>query len=367
MNQLYAAMERIDLRIALKSGITAGAAWTIGVAFATLFDRPDTFVSGLWCTVAAMVVLQAHIGGTYLSAVNRLIGVLAGSVIGGLCTWSLGSNPISLCISVTLTVIFCSLLNIRESIRIAGMSVAVVMISWGLHREFNPWVFAFFRALDSCLGVLIGIAMSHLLWPLHATRKLRLNTATALFMQQQLYRMSIVQIQQEQNRESKLVFLDQVLKIREILKGNSSFLEEAKIELFTQPERSNHWITLQNYLEDLLLRIIELRKVCGATRPLCDEELVLSLDKTLDSIDHVLQRLSHQLTMREPVGELLELSQNLQLMATDLARFRSKHILRIYGLDQVENFFVTFYTLEGIGRKLRQIAEKIDQLYPKTL
>src|SRR5262245_3522074 len=71
-----------EAKIAIKTGIAASVSLAIGLSYAEVFDRPDIFVSGLWCVMAAIVVMQAHLGGTYRAAWVRFLGVLIGSIAG---------------------------------------------------------------------------------------------------------------------------------------------------------------------------------------------------------------------------------------------------------------------------------------------
>jgi uncharacterized membrane protein YgaE (UPF0421/DUF939 family) len=172
--------KRVEWKIALKTALAAGISLALSLAINTYFKRPDTIISGLWAALAAIVVQQAHLGSTYRTAWQRLLGVLIGCLMGGLLTTLLGSNPLSLGIGIFLTVVICSMFNLKESLRIACLSVAVVMILWGIRPQTSPWLFGMYRFFDSCLGVAVAVMIAHLVWPLQVTKKLESGVSEIL-------------------------------------------------------------------------------------------------------------------------------------------------------------------------------------------
>jgi len=358
---IEALRNRIEGKIAIKIGITALAGWTIGLWFSHLFDRPDSLVSGLWCALTAIVVVQANIGGTYKAGLSRFLGVFIGSLLGGIFTVILGSNPFSLGISVGITVIVCTLLNMSDSVRIASMSVAVVMIMWKLHPEMSPWVFAFYRLIDSALGILIGIGISHLIWPFPAARNVRLNTANILFVLHQLLLM-IVQ-NGEWDKYKEIEYLKRIKEIRTVFDQNTLFLEESKMEMMMTPERLESWSFLHDCLEDLFDQILSLKRVFHDAHHFLNEELKDQLHQTVSSIDEGLKFMSHQLTLRKGPGPLSTMNQSLERLQGKLDLFSKTHTIYASPLSDIEKFFVCFYTLDAVGMEMQKIGHKIDQMY----
>ena len=109
-------IDSLQLDFALKIGVAATIGLFLGVGFSQILDRPDALVSGMWTVVTAILVVQAHLGGTYIAASVRFLGTVIGTVMAGLCTTFLGSNAISLGISNFITVAFCYLVNLKDSV-----------------------------------------------------------------------------------------------------------------------------------------------------------------------------------------------------------------------------------------------------------
>jgi uncharacterized membrane protein YgaE (UPF0421/DUF939 family) len=248
---------RLEGKIALKTGITAALSWTAGVGFSNLFSRPDGLVSGLWTVITAVVVLQANLGGTYNAALQRFLGVMIGSILGAGFTWWFGASPLSLGVSIFFTVTLCALSGLKESIRIACLSVCVIMVLWGMRPEISPWSFALFRFLDSCLGILIAVTIAHTLWPAKATTLIQQDLAKTLTGLSKLYRLG-ASLNGDTHLTSSTHLIDD---LHVLLRGSRDILEESKLEVLTHYSSLDDWKLLIGLQEELCEWISTLREI----------------------------------------------------------------------------------------------------------
>jgi uncharacterized membrane protein YgaE (UPF0421/DUF939 family) len=355
-------LDRVEVKVAIKTAVAGGLAWAVGLGFSQLIKRPDTLISGLWCTMTAIVVVQAHLGGTYKAAWHRFLGVFVGSIMGGLCTTLLDANPLSLGISVFLTIIVCSLANIKDSIRIACLSVCAVMVLWGLHRSHDsPWVFALFRFLDSCLGILVAVLVTHALWPVQATRKLQLNMAHILTCLSQLYRMTVQADRLIDNNAEKDVSRigDEITSL---IIQNRSFLDEARVELLTNPERLKEYTDMHNSLRHLSVSIRALHQIYNTPFKIFDPGLSVHVEAAVETLDACLGELSHLMI----AGIFPESYPDLEVVKNqlheDLGRFRATRTTRQFNLQEVESFFVFFYSINALIEEVQCLVQQIDTL-----
>lgn len=355
------ALDRIEWRGAVKIALAAALGWTVGIWSSHMLDRPDSLVSGLWCTLAAIVVLQNNIGGTYKAASERVFGIIVGSALGAIFSILFTSNPISLGLSVLCTIVICSLLKLKEGIRIACLSVTVVMVGQGVRSEISPWLFAFYRSLDSFLGICVAMGIAHLIWPSQATQKLYRNFLIMLDKMHILYR-KVVQIDAIYDSKE---FIGLCSEINELILQNQNMLKEAKIELLTRPERLDAWIGLEERVEHIFLVILEIKQVFDSPRKLVDPLLETQMSQTLNQIDNSFKELfifeskdQNDLAIRK----LLETQENLN---DDLTRFRETRAIRRFSLIEVESFFVFFYSLHSLMKELRKTSAELYEI--KTL
>lgn len=349
---------RIEFKAAVKTGLVASLSLLIGQRFSHLFNRPDALVSGIWCVLTAIIVLQAHVGGTYKAAFNRFFGVMIGSFMGGLFTTLLGSDATALGLAAASTVLVCSLLNLKDSYRIACASAAVVILLWQLRPGVDPWTFGFFRFLDSCLGIVIAMAIAHSLWPFYATQKLRINMAEVLLALNQYYEM-VVGLSFEEEQAGKML-----QKIDELLYKNRFILEESRPEMLAKSEKFEEWSALVNDFDILFEAISALGYVYREdTQKIFDNELQNRFQKVVDKTNSSFRQLVQMLQSGSiKDASFPDLGRTLDSLQKELFRFRSTHATQKFHLRDVEHFFVFFYSLRQILERLQKMEGHLGDL-----
>lgn len=358
---LRSLLKPVEAQIAIKTAIVAALGWFIGSWFSHITKRPDSLISGLWCTLTAIVVLQTHLGGTYKASWIRFSGVILGSTVGALCTSLLGANPLTLGVSIFFIVMLCFLLNIKDSIRISCLSVSVVMVLWGLNHTISPWSFAFFRALDSLLGILIAVFVAHSLWPFQATEKLCANMSQILGCIRRLLCLSFFTEHTTQNSEEEYEKIKS--NLNDLIQEDILILDETKIELWSDPQRLDKYIFLHERLQHMRRLIINLGKVYGYVKTIIepDPELTHQLMSVMNLLDQSLHDLAQALLYDQPAKPFLELSTAHEKLTQELLHFRSLRITRKFDLPEVEGFYVFFYNLNNFLKVFLKIADSLKE------
>jgi uncharacterized membrane protein YgaE (UPF0421/DUF939 family) len=354
-------LETIQLRMAVKAGLAATLGLFFGVGFSQVLDRPDSLVSGLWTVITAIVVVQAYLGGTYQAAWIRFLGTFIGSVIGCVCAIIFGSNALSLGFSVFCTVAVCSALNLKDSVRIASISVAVLIVFWGLKPDISPWTFAFFRFMDSCVGILIAVVVAHTVWPTQATKKVRLNIVVILRNLRQLLHVSV----RFDSSNSKQVrgYENTMRETVELMRQTRMYLDESRIEIRTRSSLRD-WIYLLEHLEDAYDVITNLHGVNkGNLKSIFDQQISQSTHECICSLDKAFEELSETLQERHVIGQPVNVLGALEKLQEDLQCFREMQITKKLPIEDAENFFVFFYSLKALADEVIKIDTKIHNLY----
>ena len=344
----------IELKRAIKVGIAAAMSLFVGVWFSSLFERPDTLVSGLWCVVSSIVVLQAHLGGTYQAAWQRFLGVLIGSILGCLLTELFGSNPMSLGAAITLTMIVCSFFKLQESVRIACLTVAVIMVLSGLRPEIHLYWFGLYRFLDSCMGIFIGVVVAHSLWPAEATDKIRNNLAKILTSLSKLFELA-VDINTDSERHNNLfnAIKDDVYGYFE---NNHDILDEVKLEQVIRQSTMEDWKILIHSIESAFDSILTLKQLQKHKLLLMlDESLLSNLNNFVETAESSFQNLSRQIEtgdFKQSVFNDYNLKASYNLLKEDLIRLRGNRTTRQFDWKEIESFFVYFYSIGMVAEEL---------------
>lgn len=146
------AIER--LKHAAKTGIAAILAYYL----AHFLSLPESY----WAAISAIIVMYSDVSKTLTASGQRLVGTAIGVTVGGAFSALFGQNIWAFGVAVTLTVMICALLGFADAGRLAGVAVAIVMLTGHPGR---PWVAAIHRFLEVSFGIVVAVAISVLIWP----------------------------------------------------------------------------------------------------------------------------------------------------------------------------------------------------------
>lgn len=353
---------KLELKNAIRLGIAATLSFYIGLKFAKWTERPDVLANGLWCVVATVVVLQASLGGTYKAILNRLSGVCIGSILGALFATVLGTWELSLGLAMAATILVCSFFNLKESYRIASLSVAAVMIPWGLHPLISPWTFAFFRSVDTLMGLTVAVLIAYVIWPSQAVNKVHQNMDKILNLLEQLYQETLLSSDRKENQEDKVLGL--INEIDDLFVQSRLMLDEAKMEVFIHSTNLPIWRELLNSLENLFYAINNLPSVFTShLQTMFDAEMKREVDDLMKRVDEAFHILVKRVKDPHLPVSLQVISTAESKLDAQMIRFRETYRTRKFDLKDVEKYFVFFYNLKLMINELIQFNQLLDLTY----
>ncbi len=355
-------LKKADPAFAIKTGLAAGISLFVGMYFSSFVNEghPDNLVSGLWSAVSAVMVSQIHLGSSFRAAWVRFLGTAIGAGMSGIFITFLGVNPFSLGTSIATTIIICNVANLRANLSLTCTTVAVVMVLWDLNPAISPWKFAFFRLLNSCIGISVAIGIAYLIWPQRALKKMQHTVSETFASLAQLY--LIVTLDEIQGKEVSTVSSPLVKTIEELLLRNHVFLEDAKLELLLTPQTLDQWDRLHHHLYrtyDLILSMQSIEK--QPIKELVDSALFQHLQKFIDKTHAYFVALSAILQQDSSV-DLPDISIELALLENDLKRFKNIHFIKENPSVIEGHFFIFFYTLKLIEEELCKSAAIVSAL-----
>ena len=146
---------------AAKTALAAALCWWLALRFG-LHD-------GYWGSISAIIVLQSNVGSTVNASRDRILGTLIGAVLG--FAFSLfGTLPWNYILAVLIAVVVCGLLGLRNSSRLAGVTITIVML---VQKTGPRWSLAMDRVSEVVLGIVVALAVSTLVFPDRARLRLR--------------------------------------------------------------------------------------------------------------------------------------------------------------------------------------------------
>lgn len=158
LKNIVHVLNRERRRLLIHAGRTALAAslcWWLAMRFG-LHD-------GYWGAISAIIVLQSNVGATIQASRDRILGTFIGAVVGFSCTL-FGAIPWNYILAVFVAILVCGLLGFRNSSRLAGVTVTIVM----LVQSNSPRTVALDRVIQVVLGILVAVAVTVLIFPRHA-------------------------------------------------------------------------------------------------------------------------------------------------------------------------------------------------------
>jgi uncharacterized membrane protein YccC len=358
---LKEVFDQLDIKMAIKVTITALVSLYVCFAFDLFLKHPSYLAPGLWCVVSAIVVLQAYIGGTYKAIWTRFLGVVIGSAVGAFFAFKFGAEAMALGAAFFVTILLCSFLGIQESYRMASLSVAIIMIPWKLHPSSDPWIDAFFRFFDTCLGFVIAILISHILWPSQALTKMRLDMADICNLFRQFFEHLL--IPDESLNKSHKISQSLKAEIEQAFTQCRSIHEESKIELLIRFAPGGVWLDLINCQERIWESLRALQNVFNSTlEEVFDEGLKLQVQHAVEVVDFALKELSIKLKTGQTNFDFKILDHLQKSLKQELIRFRATHTIKRYNINVVEDYFVFFYQLKQLLMALSQFHQLLNQI-----
>jgi uncharacterized membrane protein YccC len=146
---------------AARTALAAALCWWIALRFG--------LQDGYWGAISAIIVLQSNFGATITASRDRILGTTIGAAFGfGFSLF--GVLPWNFILAVLSAVILCGLLGLRNSSRLAGVTICIVML---VERTGSHWLLALHRVGEVFLGIVVAIAVSTLVFPDRARLRLR--------------------------------------------------------------------------------------------------------------------------------------------------------------------------------------------------
>jgi len=115
---------------------------------------------GYWAVMSSIIVMQPNVQETISASLSRLAGTAIGAIAGGLFLDLYGVHIWVFGVAVMIVVLICIFLNLKQSNRLAGVTVAIILL---VNHSESPWMTALHRFLEVSLGVVVALLISFLL------------------------------------------------------------------------------------------------------------------------------------------------------------------------------------------------------------
>jgi p-hydroxybenzoic acid efflux pump subunit AaeB len=344
--------------LAVRHGIKFGIAGMLSILLALVIRLPDP----TWALTTVFVVMLAQfVGAVAEKSVMRVVGTVAGGIIGYLLTAGLEQQPILYLLLVGSVVGFGTAMFGYTKYPYAFFLCALttmVVASNGMSDPAFSWQSALWRIAEVCVGVIAAVLVTSLIWPRYARREFLEKMRLALE------------------------------ELRKALIARSALLFEASPAATSVDERnfSEAIAQLQN-----LLHFGSMESKYFRARLPTYTEIISCLGRMASAVDTLVQSLPEEAPLRlhlraeletahaaiadclgvfaEPAADSSRLAAAITVMKENSAQWRQKlHALRRTNIpqsipvEQVLDFSAHALSLDEIVEQLSKLAVLVDSL-----
>lgn len=144
-----------------------------------------------YAIISVIIVMSTTSSSTWEAGIQRSICTIIGALSGAIFSIVFGGSPWSLGVSVMLTLLLSSYVGLKEGVKTAGFISAIVILAHSQMQNQNPLLYAWYRFLETFLGIAIALLVNALLFPSRAAEELRQNIAQNLTDLGRLYQVVV--------------------------------------------------------------------------------------------------------------------------------------------------------------------------------
>ena len=151
-----------NFRLAIKTAL----AGCLGMYFASVLHMPQPY----WAAISAMIVMQINLGAAVRQSWIRFAATAVGAAVSIPFMAVPGQKLLVFGVAVFVTVVLCTILHLEDGIRLAAVTIAIIML---VPNTGRPWVPALNRFLEVSFGILIALVVAEFVLPTTALESLR--------------------------------------------------------------------------------------------------------------------------------------------------------------------------------------------------
>jgi uncharacterized membrane protein YccC len=177
---------------------------------------------GYWSAISAIIVLQSNVGSTVAASRDRLIGTAIGALIGWAASpW--GPHLLAFGLAILVAFLICGSLELKNSSRLAGVTVCIVML---VQRNDSHWRIALDRFFEVSMGIVVALAISTFVLP----RRARLHLQQGLAQEFGSLGLVFETIMQGFRNEPHENLTEQKQALESLVRANEGLLKSARSE-----------------------------------------------------------------------------------------------------------------------------------------
>jgi uncharacterized membrane protein YccC len=265
-----------------------------------------------------------------------------------LFVWLLGANVLWLGTGVAATLLVCSWLGLRESLRLAGITLALVMLT-GV--DTNPWTLAGVRFADVVIGIVCALLIQTFLWPARAGAELRQELGRDLAACSRYFRLVLDSCL---NRTSTQKLLDGPrTEVEEGLQRALALVKDWQNEPMRQRPEDLVLMTFTGLVEDIAHHLLAVDLAGqGMEHDTFYQRLQAPLENLAQVTGTAFESLAKGITSRQCPAIPTNLDPALLAVDQEFERQRETRATSAYPTEEILRFCGFYFNLREVTRKL---------------
>ena len=126
--------------------------------------------SPLMASIAAIMTMESSISESFTTGKNRMYGTILGGVIALIMSYIVPMNFFFLGVGLIILITICNIFKWEKAVRMSMIVFLSIALNYEGKARFN---YAFYRTLDTLIGVVIGTAINYFIRPPNVEEKIK--------------------------------------------------------------------------------------------------------------------------------------------------------------------------------------------------
>ena len=160
-------IDQCSLVLALEMCIGCILSYELGIQIAELTNLKSALISALWCTISAIIVMQATWQKSFEAGISRIIGSGLGTAVAAIIFYTFGAHNGTFMACIFLLVIFCGAINQEQFLRLALLTMTIIYVVCTISQPDDILNICLSRFIESLLGISVTLCVRFTTKPIH--------------------------------------------------------------------------------------------------------------------------------------------------------------------------------------------------------
>jgi hypothetical protein len=313
---------------------------------------------GYWAAITAMIVMQTNLGAAVKQSWIRFAATAVGAAVSIPFSAFFAQNLLVFGVAVFVTVVLCTVLHLQEGLRLAAVTIAIILL---IPHAGHPWVPALNRFLEVSFGILVALLVAEFVWPSSALQDLGKGLAAA-FLQLDSFFLVLLRRSRGENAADVAELRE---KLAEQTRKNTDFQAHEKYEPARWSATRNTLAKLMQH-EDCLCNAAEALNIAadGSSNAAIEPELEPEFSALCGGISASMKRIAEGILVRKFSTPEFDFTRAIQALDAKAEVTRNSSDRAKNSLNDLLRAHTFYFGLQTFARELAAAQITARELVP---